>query len=123
MLSKKKIDKRLRNYIKEHLSKGYSGHAVRHVLVRHGYDEDYVDGLIRRRSELQFIKIYSVFISLIFLVSVFAINLIPTKSQEITGYAVSSSIEGCCTSICQQTSKNECYGKFVAGGKCNDLEE
>ncbi|MBI2660607.1 hypothetical protein HYX07_05585 [Candidatus Woesearchaeota archaeon] len=123
MLSKKRIDKRLRNYVKEHLSKGYSRHAVKHILVRHGYDENYVDGLIRKHSELQIVKGYSVFISLLFLISIFAFNLISEKQAQVTGYAVSSGTEGCCASICQQTSKNECYGKFAAGAKCPDLEE
>lgn len=124
MLSKKKIDKRLKNYIKEHLGKGYSKHAIRHVLINHGYDENYVDGLFKRHSELQFVKAYSVFVSLLFVLSIFAFNLMPIKqSQQITGYAVSGGTEGCCTSICQQTSKNECYGKFIAGGKCQEIEE
>ncbi|MDP3765823.1 MAG: hypothetical protein Q8R04_04890, partial [Nanoarchaeota archaeon] len=121
MPSKKKIDKKLRNYVKEHLSRGYSKKAVKHVLVRHGYDESYVDGLIRKHSELQIVKGYSILISLLFLISVFAFN--PAKQSQITGYAVSTSTEGCCSSICQQTSKSECYGKFVAGAKCNQLEE
>ena len=125
MLSKNKIDKKLKNYIKENLSKGYSKHAVRHVLVKHGYDENYVDGLIRKHSELQFVKVYSIFVSLLFIFSIFAFNLIKiNQPQQITGLvAVSSGNDGCCTSICQQTSKNECYGKFIAGKKCNEIEE
>jgi|GEM_PF-6804368 hypothetical protein len=124
MLSKKKIDKRLRSYIKEHLSKGYSKQAVRHVLVNHGYDESYVDGLIRKHSELQLVKAYSIFVSLLFIISIFSFNILQIKNQpQVTGYAVSASVEGCCTSICQQTSKQACYGRFAAGAKCADLEE
>ncbi|MBI2657945.1 hypothetical protein HYX08_04600 [Candidatus Woesearchaeota archaeon] len=126
MLSKKKIDKKLKDYIREHLGRGYSGQSVKKALVSHGYDENYVDSLLRKHSELQLVKAYSVFISLLFIVSFFAFDLFTIKSppQEITGYAVgSSSNEGCCTSVCQQTSKSACYGKFVPGAKCPDLEQ
>ncbi len=125
MLSKNKIDKRLRKYIKEHLSKGYSKHAIKHVLVNHGYDESYVERLFKKHNQLQFAKISSILISLLFVISFFTFNLIPIKKQpqQITGYVISSNNEGCCTSICQQTSRSECYGKFIAGKKCNELEE
>lgn len=125
MLSKKKIDKKLRSYIKEHAAKGYSKHAITHVLISHGYDEKYVNELLKRYSELKFVKAYSIFVSLLFMISIFAFNLVPikTKEQQITGFAASTNDEGCCTSICRQTSKSECYGKFIAGKKCNELEE
>ncbi|MBI2652354.1 hypothetical protein HYX00_02705, partial [Candidatus Woesearchaeota archaeon] len=126
MLSKNKIDKKLRKYIKGHLSKGYSKHAVKHVLVKHGYDESYVNGLLKKHSELEFVKKYAIIVSLIFIILIFPLNLIPTnQSQKITGYAtkISSGNEGCCTSICQQTFKNECYGKFVESRKCDELED
>lgn len=125
MLSKNKIDKKLKKYIKEHLSKGYSKNAVKHVLVNHGYNENYVDGLIRKHRELQFVKTYSIFVSLLFVISIFAFNLIKiNQPQQITGLATTTSgDDGCCTSVCQQTSKNECYGKFAEGRKCNELEE
>lgn len=122
MLSRKKIDKRLGSYIKEHLSKGYSKHAVKKVLVEHGYDEGYVHGLIKKHEQQNFVKIYSISALLLFVFSFFAFNLAPiSKSQQITGYAVEG--EGCCTSICRQTSSNECHGKFIAGQKCSSLEE
>ena len=125
MLSKNKIDEKLKKYVKEHLSKGYSKNAVKHVLVTHGYNENYVDGLLKKHSELQTVKAYSILVSLLFIISFFAVNTfnIKEKQQQITGYAVSNLSEGCCTSICQQTSKNECYGKFVDGKNCNELEE
>ncbi|MBI4143470.1 hypothetical protein HY487_01145 [Candidatus Woesearchaeota archaeon] len=124
MLSKKKIDKKLRSYIKEHLGKGYSKHAIKKMLVDHGYDENYVDGLIRKHAELDFVKKYAVIVSLLFIFSIFSFNITKiNQSPEITGLAISAPSEGCCTSICQQTSRDECYGKFVAGGKCNQLEE
>ncbi|MBI2541452.1 hypothetical protein HYV80_01970 [Candidatus Woesearchaeota archaeon] len=124
MLNKKRIDKKLRSYIGEHAAKGYSKHAIRHVLISHGYDEGYVDGLLKKHSELRLVKAYSIFVSLLFMLSIFAFNLIPakTKEQQITGFAASND-EGCCTSICRQTSKAECYGGLVAGKKCNELEE
>ncbi|MEK6827785.1 MAG: hypothetical protein AABX78_00385 [Nanoarchaeota archaeon] len=126
MLSKNNIDKKLNKYMKEHLSKGYSKHAVKKVLVNHGYDEFYVDGLLKRHSESQIVKKYAVFVSLLFLISFFSFNFISIKQpQQIIGYVttISSSNDGCCTSICQQTSKDECYGKFIVGKKCNELEE
>ena len=126
MLSKNNIDKKLKKYMKEHLSKGYSKHAVKKVLVNHGYDEFYVDGLLKRHSESQIVKKYAVFVSLLFLISFFSFNFISIKQpQQIIGYVttISSSNDGCCTSICQQTSKDECYGKFIVGKKCNELEE
>lgn len=126
MLSKNNIDKKLKKYMKEHLSKGYSKHAVKKVLVNHGYDEFYVDGLLKRHSESQIVKKYAVFVSLLFLISFFSFNFISIKQpQQITGYAttISNENEGCCTSVCQQTSKNECYGKFIGNKKCNELDE
>ena len=123
MLSEKKVDKKLKGYIKEHLSKGYSKHSVKKVLANHGYDENYIGELIRKHSELQFVKAYSIFVSLLFAISILAFNFMPSNQQKITGYATASGNEGCCTSICQQTSKSECYGKFAAGGKCNELNE
>lgn len=125
MLPKNKIDKQLRNYIKEHLSKGYTKHAVKKTLVSHGYDENYVDGLLKKHSQIQFIRRYAIVVSLLFVISVFAFNLLPMKSQsKITGFAViSTSDEGCCTAICQQTAKQECYGNFIENKKCDELQE
>jgi len=127
MLSKNKIDKKLKKYIKEHLGKGYSKHAVRKVLVNHGYDESYVDGLFKKHSQIQFAKVSCALISLLFIISFFSFNFLIFKnqSQQITGYVtiISNENEGCCTSICHQTSNAECYGKFVGGKKCNELEE
>ncbi len=124
MLDKKKIDKRLKNYIKEHLSKGYSKNAVKKVLVDYGYDENYVDRLFKKHYQIQFAKVSSALLSLLFIISIFVSNIIPIKKeQQITGYVVSSGNEGCCISICQQTSKQECYARFAAGAKCTDLEE
>ncbi len=122
MLGKNNIDKKLKTYVKEHLGKGYSKKAVKHVLVSHGYDDSYVDGLLKKHSELKFVKIYSAF-ALVLLV-IFSFSLVQTSTQQkITGYAVSSSNEGCCTSICQQTSKEECYSGFAANKKCSELED
>ena len=127
MLNKNKIDKMLKDYIKEHLSKGYSKNAVRKVLVDHGYNEHYIDCLIKQYSELQFIKKYAVVALLLFLISFFSLNVLQPKNQheKITGYAaaISSGNEGCCTSICKQTAKNECYGKFAEGKKCSELDD
>src|SRR3989344_4533344 len=115
MLSKNNIDKKLKEYIKEHLSKGYSKRAVRKVLADHGYNEHYIDGLIKKYSELQFIKKYAVAALLLFLISFFSFNLFSFisatgQNQKITGYAttISGSNEGCCTPVCLQTAKNEC---------------
>ena len=127
MLSKNKIDKRLKKYVKEHLGKGYSRHAVKKVLVNHGYDEFYVDRLLRTHYQLKFVKASSIIASLLFIFSFFSFSFISIKNQrqQITGYAttISSENEGCCISICQQTSKNECYGKFIERKKCNEIEE
>ena len=91
MLSKNKIDKKLRNYIKEHLGKGYTKHAVKHVLVNHGYDELYIDSLLRRQSELEFVKKYAFIVSLLFVLSIFSLNILPKETQnKITGYAINS---------------------------------
>ena len=68
MLSKNNIDKKLKKYMKEHLSKGYSKHAVKKVLVNHGYDEFYVDGLLKRHSESQIVKKYAIFVFFLFLI-------------------------------------------------------
>lgn len=127
MLYKNKIDKRLKRYISEHLSKGYTKRAVKHVLSGHGYDENYIDGLLKKHSELQFVRLYSVFVPLLFIISVFASSLLQINNQprQITGYAtdIGTGNEGCCTSICHQTARNECYGRFIGGKKCSELEE
>lgn len=92
MLDKNKIDKKLKLYIKEHLSKGYSKHAVRKVLVDYGYDENYVGGLLKKHLELEFIKNYSIFISFLFIISVFSFYSIldENQQQKITAFAVSN---------------------------------
>lgn len=126
MLSKTKIDKKLELYIREHLSKGYSRKAVKKVLLDYGYDESYVESLLKKHREVQFVKKYALVASLLFLISFSIFNLIPTKSnQQISGFAtvLSTSDEGCCLSVCKQTSKNECYGKFVENKKCDELED
>lgn len=126
MLSKNKIDEKIDEYIKHHLSKGYSRQAVKKILLDYGYDEHYVDSLLRKQVEVQFVKKYAVITSLLFLISFSVFNLIPTKSiQQISGFAtvLSSSDEGCCLSVCKQTSKNECYGKFIGNKKCDELED
>jgi len=127
MLNKKKIDKGLRNYIKEHLRKGYSKHAVKHVLLNHGYDESYVNSLLRQHSKIKLVKVYSILGSLFFLILImfFRFNLIQTNKIQITGYAASidSKDLGCCTSICQQSLKNECYGKFIEHKECKELDD
>ncbi len=127
MLSKSKIDKKLKKYIKEHLSKGYTKQAVKHVLVNHGYNEPYVDGLLKKHSEIQFVKKYAMIVSLLVIFSAFSLNFVLTTNpqQKISGYAtvLSTSDEGCCISICQQTSRNECYGNFAETKKCSALED
>lgn len=91
MLSKKAIDKRLKGYIREHLGKGYSKKAVSRVLAEHGYDESYVEGLIKKHAELKFVKKYAVLVSLLFVILMFSLNFVSTSPifgdnlQEITG--------------------------------------
>lgn len=127
MLSKNKVEKRLKKYVKEHLGKGYTKHAVKKVLAAHGYDEFYIDRLLNEHSEQRFVRLYTIFVPLLLIISVFSFNLISMNGQpqQITGQAVtiSRSDEGCCTAICQQTSKEECYSKFVENAKCNGLED
>src|SRR3989338_1420688 len=126
MLSKNKIDGKLKEYIRGHLRKGYSKYAVRHVLVNHEYNEHYVNELLKKHSEIQFVKRYAVIVSLLFVISIFSFGIAPSKEsqQEITGYAaIAGSNEGCCTSVCRQTSKDECYGKFAENKNCNELED
>lgn len=126
MLNKNKIDRKLKEYVREHLRKGYSKHAVKHVLVSNGYNERYVNELLSKHSEIQFVKRYAILISLLFVISIFSFGISPSKEsqQKITGYAaVTGSSEGCCTSLCRQTSKDECYGRFAENKDCNELED
>src|SRR3989344_1407687 len=127
MLNKNKIDKKMRRYVREHLDRGYSNQAVKKVLIAHGYDEHYVECLLRKHSELSFVKKYAIVVVLLILIPTLLFNPSSMNEQQekVTGYAtiISSKDEGCCTSICQQTSKNECFGKFVGAKKCNELED
>lgn len=125
MLSKNKIDKKLKSYIRNHLSKGYSPKAVQKVLIEHGYDEGYIENLLKRHAEVQFVKKYAVAVSLLFLISISIFHLIPFQNQKLTGFAtvISASDEGCCLSMCQQTAKRECYGSFAENKQCDELEE
>ncbi|MBI3027108.1 hypothetical protein HYY70_03265 [Candidatus Woesearchaeota archaeon] len=128
MLSKRKIDKKLKKYVKDHLSKGHSNSAVKKVLVEHGYDENYVEGLFKKHYELQFIKKYAIIVSMLFIISFFSFNFIMmgSQNQEITAYAplkTESLAEGCCLSVCQQIPKQDCYGEFVEKKECNEIDE
>ena len=127
MLSKNKIDKKLEEYVKRNRHSGYSRKAVKKVLVDHGYDEQYVESLLKKHTEKQFVKRYAIAASILFLISIFAFNPFPIgkQKQELTGYAtvISASDEGCCMSVCQQTGKDECYGDFAVNKKCDELEE
>lgn len=125
MLSKNKIDRKLKEYIKGHLSKGYSKRAVRHVLVCHGYNEPYVDGLLRKHSEIQFVKKYAIIASLVFIISMLSFNILPSEGQQkMTGYiiSISSSNEGCCMPLCEQVPRNECYGIFIEDKECSEVK-
>ena len=89
MLSKNQIDKKLKLYIKEHSKQGYSKHALKKVLINHGYNEAYIDNLLRKNSESEFVRKYAVIISLLFIISIFSLNFIPLKKQQqITGYSI-----------------------------------
>lgn len=127
MLSKNRIERRLKRYIREHSGKGYSKHAIKKVLAAHGYDEFYIDGLLNEHSEQRFVKLYTILVPLLFVISVFSFSLISAnnQAQQVTGHAaaINKSGEGCCTATCQQTSKDECYSKFVESMKCDELED
>ena len=87
-LNKRSIDKKLRKYIKEHLSKGYSKDNIKKVLANHGYNEPYINGLLRKHAEVQFVKKYAFAVSLLFIIFVFFVNLISRNQDEkVTGYA------------------------------------
>lgn len=91
MLNKKRLDKKLKEYIKEHLGKGYARHAIRKVLAEHGYNEAYISGLLKKHSELQFVKKYAVAVSLLFVIAFFSFNMISGMNQQkITGYAAAT---------------------------------
>jgi len=124
MLTKKRIDNKLKGYIKEHASKGYSKAALKKVLVAHGYDETYVDGLIKKYSQMQFVKTYAVMASLLFIISIFLFNFMPAKKQQqITAFATGNNkAEGCCISTCRQELKSSCSGTFIEK-KCSEVEE
>ena len=96
MLSKNKIDKNLKIYIREHLSKGYSRHAVRKVLSDHGYNEHYINELLKKHAEQQFMRKYAIMASLLFLISFIlfnSVNFMQKNSQKITGYAIETGNE------------------------------
>ncbi len=117
----------MKNYIREHLSKGYSRKAVKRVLMDYGYEGSYIDSLLRKHNELRFVKIYSVFASILLIISIFSYNLIlfTNQNNKISSFAtlLETGNEGCCISICMQTSRDDCYGRFVENKKCNEVEE
>ena len=125
MLTKKRIDNKLKEYIKKHSRQGYSEAALKKVLIKHGYDEHYVDTLLKKRSEIQFIKAYAVLLSFLFVISIFLFELAPAKKQQqITAFVTGSyKVEGCCISTCQQTLKNQCDGKVIENKKCDEIED
>ena len=127
MLNKNRLNKKLKRYIKDHLNGGYTRKAVKKVLINYGYNEPYIDGLLKKNSELQFVKKYAILVSLLFIVSFFSFNYfkIGKEPQKITGYVttISNKDEGCCTSMCQQTAQGECYGKFENNKKCGELDD
>ncbi len=126
MLNKKKIDRKLRTYIRHNLSKGHSRHAVKKVLVSHGYDESYVDGMMRKHQETQFVKKYALAVSAVAILSLFLFNFFPLEGQQqnIVGLATTQGeSQGCCIPVCQETSINECYGKLAENKQCSELNE
>ena len=84
MISKIKIDRRLKKYIKEHSDKGYSKKAIRKVLTEHGYEENYIDVLVKKDSEAKFVKRYGVAIIALFFIAALFFR------PQITGMVVSA---------------------------------
>ena len=84
MISKIKIDRRLKKYIKEHSDKGYSKKAIRKVLTEHGYEENYIDVLVKKDSEAKFVKRYGIAIIALFFIAALFFR------PQITGMVVSA---------------------------------
>ena len=123
MLNKKRINKKLRNYIKSYSRKGYSKHSITEVLVEHGYDESYVDGLIKKHHEVEFVKKYSLIGSLTFIFLLISLNFIYQNKEGATAYVAKDTDEKvCCIQECLEKSKNECNGDFE-NKKCSEVEE
>lgn len=114
MLEKKKIDRKIKKYIRGCLGKGYTKPAVKKSLVSHGYSESYVEGLLRKHSELQFVKAYTLIVALLSITSILLFNIAQTnQGPEITGYAAAgNSTEQFCASICSPSPATDRHGAF-----------
>ena len=123
MLNKKRVDKNLRHYIRHHIGKGYSKHALKKVLVEHGYDESYVNGLMKKHYESEFMKKYSLIGSLTFIILLISLNFIYQNKEGATAYVTKDTDEKvCCIQDCMEKSKNECNGDFESK-KCSEVQE
>ena len=46
------------------------------------------------------------------------------KTNSVTGFVTNvAEGKGCCSAICQETSKDECFGNFSLGTSCNDIDQ
>ena len=87
MLKKTDIDRKLRKYIRQNLSRGYSKKSIKDTLVKHGYDESYVNKSIHKETELKFVNKYSILSIILFFVIVAIANL-KLIDSGLTGFVI-----------------------------------
>ena len=87
MLRKSDIDKKLDKYIRQNLGKGHSKASIKNILVKHGYDESYVEKSIRKQTEISFVNRLSIVTIMLFL-AIIAIANFKIIDSGLTGFVV-----------------------------------
>ncbi|MFH1323759.1 MAG: hypothetical protein ABIH64_00785 [Nanoarchaeota archaeon] len=108
------LDRRLREYVKENLARGYSRKPIKQALLNAGYSAGYANKLTNNKTK-QIVLAAALFMAAVFLLQ-FAL-----KDNGIVGFAVAPSF-GCCDSICQETPEDLCPGNFYSGEECSNIE-
>lgn len=86
MINKKKLDIKLRKYISHRLSRGHKRENIKSDLANYGYDEIYIESVIKKNLEAAFVKKYAIAAVLLFFVSAVYMNFMPSgEFGKITG--------------------------------------
>lgn len=116
---KMRTSKELKEYVKNNLNKGYSAKSIRDALLKAGYNEELSRKTVRIAAAKKTLSSAPAIIIMILIVAS-AIFLLKTNENP-TGMVILPGW-GCCESICQITSEDECFGIFHRGENCEELD-